>query len=351
VLVACAGRADPPSFPPFAVDGAPGLVFPLKPPDVSEELQAIGLRKVIEDQDSFSHRNGVEIPSLGPCMRIDDDARIALRKRVVAWINTTTAATDVEDREAEELEIRYGCSEPSGIVVDVHLDRLSRTSKLRAHVDVGRWWVLRVGDRSVRVLGETTSKAIATLGESESVTTQTVLGLTDLDRDGTMDPVLAVTEQGGGVVGNVALRVASSKQGKTVFVATFGDSVELARVQGQAQGPLVLEISNRGAFAFRCVDETLQLVHCNEAVAARRARGALEAAQYLRFARVTPDREHLAELLALVGIPDADRRRLLAACRRRRRDVRDDHRPRGGPRVDRGQRTRRALAGAASRMS
>jgi hypothetical protein len=149
--------AQPPPPPPPA---------PRSPQALVEELKALGERRGRELGAASEKPD--EITALGPCQRPDPDERAALRARVLAWIEQTTARTELPTQEPEQLSLRFGCVEPTGVVIAARMDRWSRQGKDRSGPDVGHWWTLRATREEapkIASLSETTGIAMVRYGQ------------------------------------------------------------------------------------------------------------------------------------------------------------------------------------------
>lgn len=278
---------------------------PLSEDELKRKLQELGKRRGAELRGPADR--GDEIPALGPCQRPSADERAALRQRVLAWIEQSTAGFEHPAEEPAQLSLRFGCVEPAGIVIAAQMDRETK-QRSRSHApDVGHWWTLRATPASIAILSETRGLATLRYNAYDRKLFQETLALADLDGDGVLDPLVARIDRAGiALNAAIQLSVVGSRTNKRTAVAAFGDEVAPALVQGAGRsGPIVLEIADNFAAvrAFRCVGATLTLARCPEAAAARRSADALAVADQLAALSQIPDREGLAEWLDLLGAP------------------------------------------------
>jgi hypothetical protein len=285
--------------------------------ELMRKLKELGQRRAAE-LGKPADGAGDTIPALGPCQRPAADERAALRARVLAWIERTTASFEHPAEEPEQLSLRFGCVEPAGIVIAAQMDRETK-QRTRSHApDVGHWWTLRATKDSITALSETRGLATLRYGAYSKKLFQDTVALADLDGDGVLDPLVARTSREGlALSADIQLSVVPSRTNKRTAVAAFGDEVAPARVQGATRsGPVVLEIVDRFAAvrAYRCVDATLALTRCPEAAQARRSADAFAAAEDLARLTEEPHREQLAEWLDLLGVPPTEAEPLLAAA-------------------------------------
>jgi hypothetical protein len=309
-------QVAPPQQPPVAPPQQPAAPTTLSSDELQQQLRELGRQRGTALRAASDPGEGA-IPALGPCQRPSLAERDALRTRVLAWIEKTTASSERPTDEPGQLALRFGCVEPAGIVITAQMDRETK-QRVRTGPDVGHWWTLRAAKDAIAVLSET--RGIATLRYSAYVlkVTEEPIALADLDGDGALDPLLVRTSREGlAMHADLQLAAVPSRTNKRAVVAAFGDEVALARVQPAARsGPVVLEISDWsiGVHAFRCVDAKLALVRCREAAAARRGSAALALADDLAKLSGNPDREQLAGWLELLEVPRDTAAPLLAAA-------------------------------------
>ncbi|MEO8702258.1 MAG: hypothetical protein ABI867_19595 [Kofleriaceae bacterium] len=284
------------------------------PPDVTATLKALGAKYLAAHPAAAET---TDIRALGPCKRPSTAERAAITRRVQTWIDRTSAGVERRDPDPM-LAVSFGCVEAAGIVVGAQEDRRLVKSSRTSGYDVGHWWTLRVSRDAIRVLAHTGGTAMDNFMEWASETSRATIALADLDRDGTLDPITVVRDhEGGSIASIVSVDVTPSRSGTLVHVATFADRVEPAALQpASPSGPVALAIwEHEGDRThYRCIGPTLALTVCPASIAARRGDTALAAARRLQQLVTTPDREDLAELLAAIDVPAADRIALVAAA-------------------------------------
>jgi hypothetical protein len=228
-----------------------------------------------------------DIPAIGTCRRPDAAERTEVLAHVTGWI--------AKSGLGGEPELRFGCDELTGTLVDVHLDV--------AHA--GYWWTLRVSPDHVDRLVEVTGISSDDWMEWAWETSASTLALADLDGDGRLDVVTARdSHEGGGVLHEIELSAVTTRTGKRTVIASLGDHI----AANTDTGALVLAITSHATerTGFRCVGRDLKLGSCPEVVLVKRALAARSAIAELRAATADslPDRDELAADLAALGIFD-----------------------------------------------
>jgi hypothetical protein len=174
---------------------------------------------------------------------------------VATWVARSLAGATLDG----EPDVRFGCDELTGTIVDVHVDT---SGEHRA----GYWWTLRVApdrvDRLVQVTGMSTQDWMEWSAETSAAT----VALADLDGDGRLDVVSVVdSHEGGATTHDLELSVVLARSGKRRTVATFGNDVEA--VPGLPS--LVVAITGRDRTVYRCIGNDLALGTCPDVATAR----------------------------------------------------------------------------------
>lgn len=230
-----------------------------------------------------------DIPAIGTCLRPDAAERAEVRSHVATWITKSGLTPDVD------ADVRFGCDELTGTLVDVHIDVPHR----------GYWWTLRVSPDHVERIVEVGGMSSQDWMEYSPGTSAATLVLADLDGDGRLDVVTARDDhEGGAIAHDVELSAVTTRTGKRTVVAAFGDYVTAV----PDTGALVVAITSHAdqRTAYRCIGRDLKLGRCPEVVLVKRAVAAQSAIAELRGATADnlPDREALAADLAALGIFD-----------------------------------------------
>ncbi len=316
-----------------AVDGP--VIEPAAParPDLAAmagEVRVAAATRLGQLELAPSARHGDVLAALGPCTRPTPAQRRQLEQRLTAWVARQRPgwrwldAGPADDAAGPApapapIEVRPGCVEPGGLVVDVQAD-LQRGSRR-----VGHWWVVRVGADtlaaaapSARVTSPTVighAQGCAHVDCMEWSWTERIetLGLVDLDGDGGSEAILARSayEVGGPPVQRLEVwrrgrpRVVGEVTGRVHLAVRIGPAVELV---------LAPDV---GAPTRRCVDATSRWVACPDDAAARaaQARRAALAALAPAGPELFADRVGLAAALAAAQLDRADVARWLEAAR------------------------------------
>ncbi len=269
-------------------------------PDVANELRALGTRKARELAASPTSTTDGEIAAVGPCTRPTPGQRERASAAIDAWL----ARTHPAERATLGSEPRFGCVDRAGFVVDVQADLETAQGK---H---GQWSIVRVSGDAVDELASVHGTALDNFMEWAQETTLATVVLADLDHDGLFDVVaLADSREGGSSIhdGTLSLLLSSTKQSRRL--GSVNSMVEAAR---GTTSDLVLAITDHNQpTIYRCVEINATLTRCPDATRARRFIDAVAAADRVAQAGFR-DREGLAADLELLGVPAADRERLLA---------------------------------------
>ena len=254
------------------------------------------------------------LPALGPCKRPDDAQRAVIRATIDAWIAGQLNVG--KDTQLMIGQVRAGCDEAAGIVVDVQADMLPE------HNHQGHWWILRIKDRAVDVLGHHRGTATEDYMEWADETQLFTVGLADLDRDGTLDVIAGLSSHEGGAFDHhTMLSSILSRTHRTVKIAEFDDSASLARGQRHRPGdPVVVSIHERrrgGAperVFYRCLDTRPELFRCSATRRAKQLDAAWEAVSaWTGNGTSSPlDSDLVAEQLAALDAPADEQAQILA---------------------------------------
>jgi hypothetical protein len=280
---------------------------PLSPGEALKAIHLLGARKL----DELERRGDGEMPAVGPCTRPSAVERTAIRDRVLAWVKRETPG-ETDFVGGLLLNVRFGCVEAGGIVVDAYAERFAKGYRGEMP-NSGHWWTLRITPRAITTLAALHGLAVASFNGASRQSYTATLGLADLDRDGTLDPVIvASTREGASPHRDVELSIALSKVAMTRPIASFRGEVEF--MGGVVGGAVVVRIADDAGYRYPCIDTPLALASCREAVAVRHRDDQIAAAAELVRATELPDRRDLAAKLVLLDVPVATQAPLVRAA-------------------------------------
>src|SRR5664279_284730 len=159
--------------------------------DVATVLHDIGVRTL--KAHPIAVHSETWIAADGTCVRPSSAEQKQLRARVAAWIDQTYR----DEKPLGQIEIRYGCEDATGIVVEGNVDRVAND---KDHTSKNRGWILEIASDSIKPIDERTSTAKQNWMEWANEGTLTVLALIDLDHDGAREVVWTDTEHEGASV-------------------------------------------------------------------------------------------------------------------------------------------------------
>jgi hypothetical protein len=264
--------------------------------DVVTALHDIGVRTL--KAHPIAAHSETWIAADGACLRPTGAEQKQLRARVAAWIDQTYS----DEKPHGQIEMRYGCEDATGIVVEGNVDRVTKDK----HATKNRGWILRIADDSITPIDERTSTAKENWMEWANEGTLTVLALIDLDHDGAREVVWTNTEHEG----------ANITSDYTVTTLMHRDARPVATVHGFLDATLIdhTVVFSIGAHdehvGYRCLTPALALAHCAAATTAEMIQIADE------FVAKTEDqsnREVIAEKLAKLHLPETERTTILDA--------------------------------------
>lgn len=238
--------------------------------------------------DHLTEVASADLVAIGTCRRPDAAERDEVRAHVARWVAKSLPGQALD----AEPDLRFGCDELTGTIVDVHVDTTGAGSD-------GHWWTLRVApDRVERLVDVTGMSSQDWMEWSYEISAATV-ALVDLDGDGRLDVVSARDgREGGAPEHTIELSAVTTRTGKHHVIATVGNDVEA--VPGLAS--LVVAITGRDHTVYRCIGADLALGTCPDVATARMNQRAKDAATELAFAKEVPDREQLAADLSALGV-------------------------------------------------
>ena len=265
--------------------------------DVVTALHDIGVR-TLKTHPIAAHSE-TWIAADGACLRPTGAEQKQLRARVATWIDQTYS----DEKPHGQIEMRYGCEDTNGIVVEGNVDRVAND---KDHSTKNRGWILRIADDSITPIDERTSTAKENWMEWANEGTLTVLALIDLDHDGAREVVWTNTEHEG----------ANITSDYTIATLMHRDARPVATVHGFLDATLIdhTVVFSIGAHdehvGYRCLTPALGLVRCAAATTAEMIQIANE------FVAKTEDpsnRDVIAEQLAKLHVPEAERTTILDA--------------------------------------
>ena len=314
-LVACghgeptprpAPAAAPPPVTGSAAGAAPAAT-PVAPVDaVVAELGAFARRRQAElTPPAVAEPDPVFIEAVGACTRPDEPTRAKLARDIDRWIARTEPGS--HPLEDEPTNLRFGCVEPDGLVVDVQAD----LGRGRTHV--GRWWIVRAHGGRFDVLATASGCATPYCMEWADVAGVWTVALAPLDGDGRLDLVIAEDHHEGGASPEVDVRTLIG--GRASAVGHVVGGVGLA--PATEPGAVVLALQESRDDIYRCVTATPGWSVCPAAIALADRDRARAAADELatRTLELMGDRVHLGALLDRLGADAPTRDRWLAAAR------------------------------------
>lgn len=259
-----------------------------------------------------------EIEAIGPCERPSAAERAQLAERIGAV-----------ERTREVIDLRFGCKERGGIVIDLVYEREPRSI----------WKVVRASDataaaRITTLLQETSLSRMQWMEWAPLLSLRTMV-LADLDGDGVRDPLAQRSQgTGGSSAQDVTLSAWPSTTRRRVTLGDAGQGAQVAAQTWQPGAPLVLRMHERdegqtgdptrsdAQVRYRCVALTKpatagamtgSIAPCPESAAARQheraaqiAIGFAQGTTYPPHGRALPDRQLLAQLLGELGSPAAE---------------------------------------------
>lgn len=271
--------------------------------DLAKELRAIAAKFAIKD-DRQTH------PVAGRgCTAPTPAERAAVKKRVFAFIDAkhpSERGVTAESRDDSGLVVQLGCKESSGaLVLDISQDREPAKPTPGAY-GTRRNYLMRVSATAIDVLAEDTSTLSMNWMEWADMGRISLLAQVDIDGDGALDVVYSDHEREGGAISSydfIHVRYASGKLGESAQIEGLVD-VKLVKNQ------LVLAGQNRNdEIIYVCLARDLHVAPC--AASAPLQRAADRRAIVSRYRAIDPsdlpDRDVLAQELAMLGIPSKRR--------------------------------------------
>jgi hypothetical protein len=267
------------------------------PEDILALLHEIGTRATSAPAPTDGPND--EIGAIGPCTRPGAAEKKVIAQRLARWIDATyPAEVPQPEEDGSDLDARFGCEDPRGVIVDVHGDRTVAHPTGRRMV--GHWWTMRVTPTAITLVTDHQGLAVNDYMEWEDETEESTFALADLDGDGARDVVTVDSEHEGGAMGATF----------TFFVepARGGAAVEIGHFHGVISGgagttAVVVDLANHfdQPGVFRCVTMT-GLTSCPAARAAEAEARAVQTATQLAQLEEVPDRDALDEMLAAIDL-------------------------------------------------
>lgn len=261
-------------------------------------------------------------PRLGPvaakgCTALGKAERAALEKRALAWIDTQhpdERGLTSSGGDGLELVVNIGCVDPAGAaVLDVSQDREPKKRNPDTFSGLRRNYLLRATATAIDVLAEDVSSSSQSWMEWADEGRISLLAQLDVDGDGALDVVYSDHEHEGGAIDEydlIHVRFANGTLGHSGQVTNLAD---IKIVGGQLA---VAGQTRAGGAVYACLERDLHLTPCLAVKALQTA--ADRRAIVERFAQADagslPDREQLAQDLAVLGIRARRRAELVAAA-------------------------------------
>ncbi|HEX7701003.1 MAG TPA: hypothetical protein VF403_09785, partial [Kofleriaceae bacterium] len=247
--------------------------------DVRTALRDIGERTL--KAHPIAAPSATWIAADGACVRPTAAERKQLTARVATWLDQKYS-----DETSDGFDIRFGCTDPTGIVVEGNGDRTDTHRMAR-----NRGWILQINDDAVTALDERTSTTKNNWMEWADEGTLAVLALID------HTVIWTNTEHEGG---SIESHYVVKARGRATPVARISGILD-ARLIDRA---LVLSI---GAHAdqrvgYRCISPDLELRRCPAAITAE----AIEIATDYVYGTEVSDRELVADQLAKLHVSKAE---------------------------------------------
>ncbi|MCE9577984.1 MAG: hypothetical protein K8W52_32935 [Deltaproteobacteria bacterium] len=306
VCAAC-GRGAEPGGAPVAVEDDAGVSDAGADPQLRGEVVALArarLAALTAEAPPLDDEDGA-LPALGPCTRPAPAARAALATAITRWaLRTHPGQRFVLDGP----DLRVGCDDPGGVIVDVHADLVGRGRR------TGWWWTVRVRGAQIDTLAATSGMAVEDYTDEYDLhTSHDTLVIADLDGDGAREPLIARNVHEGNARSSYTVLV-PGKAGP-VAVGTHDGALAVATLPSPEPG-VVLALGGLDVrAAFRCVTGPAPWASCPAAERVQRHVRARAIAGALIDRPDAPDRDELDRDLALLDVPTATRAALVARAR------------------------------------